>query len=212
MSFFSFVSKIVSKLTNSTEFIKLGAYSRCRSANPCILRSRYMHSIIPLWQLAVCWMMVGTGYAGVFTLAHDAARGSLLPFAPAIQDILGTVLMAPSLYSFESWRLRFVSHTVFPNMLGEDDGAWQPLTKAALAAMGPFRRKVARIFATTPLKLFGSIGHWASSWGGLDLKPYQPGTRLSILMSWAVPLWFAGIAGPAMLLAGGVPGVRTPPL
>ena len=45
----------------------------------------FMHSIIPLWQQLICWMMVGTGYAGIFNLAHECARNTFLPFAPVTQ-------------------------------------------------------------------------------------------------------------------------------
>ncbi len=45
----------------------------------------YMHSVTPWWQLAACWVAIGTGYAGLFQLAHECARGALLPDSPRSQ-------------------------------------------------------------------------------------------------------------------------------
>lgn len=45
----------------------------------------FMHGIIPLWQKAICWAAIGTGYAGVFMLAHECARGAYLPDSPATE-------------------------------------------------------------------------------------------------------------------------------
>lgn len=45
----------------------------------------YMHSICPVWQQALCALLIGTGYAGLFKLAQEAARYSLMPQWPALQ-------------------------------------------------------------------------------------------------------------------------------
>ena len=70
----------------------------------------YMHSIIPGWQQAACWLLVGTGYFGIFTLGHEAARLALLPGNTGLQTAIGSVLMAPSLYSLEAWRVGVMVH------------------------------------------------------------------------------------------------------
>ena len=70
----------------------------------------YMHSIIPGWQQAICWLLVGTGYFGVFALGHEAARLALLPGNPGLQTGIGSLLMAPSLYSLEAWRVGIMVH------------------------------------------------------------------------------------------------------
>jgi fatty acid desaturase len=62
------------------------------------------------WQRVACWVITGTGYAGLFSLAHEAARDSLLPQHPVTQDVLGTLMMAPSLFAFEPWKLRAFAH------------------------------------------------------------------------------------------------------
>lgn len=95
------------------------------------------------------------------------------------------------------------------NMRGEDMGAWQPITKQRLAAMDAMGRVWARLFCTTPLKLLGSVMHWLSSWGGLDLKRYYEPMRASMIVSWSIPFWFAGIVWPALIAVGGISGVST---
>jgi fatty acid desaturase len=62
------------------------------------------------WQRIACWVITGTGYAGLFSLAHEAARDTLLPEHPVTQDLLGTLIMAPSLFAFEPWKLRAFAH------------------------------------------------------------------------------------------------------
>lgn len=91
-------------------------------------------------------------------------------------------------------------------MRGEDSAAWQPLTKRRLAAMGTTARTWARLACATPLKLLGSLFHWLSSWGGLDLKRYYQPMRATMIVSWAVPFWFAGIVWPTLIAVGGVSG------
>ena len=76
------------------------------------------------------------------------------------------------------------------NMLGEDDAAWQPMTKRRLAeelassspssangASEALTRCLAWLRCASPLKLLGSIAHWMSSFGGLDLKRYYAPVR-----------------------------------
>lgn len=166
----------------------------------------YMHTIIPGWQQALCWLMVGTGYFGLFVVAHDAARLALLPDNTELQNALGSLLMAPSLYSLEAWRVSLLIHYNQTNMLGEDAGAWQPLTKRRLAAMGKLQRQWAQLVSTTPLKLLGSICHWVSSWGNFDLKRYFAPLRSTMIASWSVPFWFMAIVWPALFCCGGFAG------
>jgi hypothetical protein len=50
------------------------------------------------------------------------------------------------------------------NQLGGDvQGSWHPLTFEQLAQAGPLARSILRLVATTPLKLFSSIGEWVRS-------------------------------------------------
>jgi len=90
------------------------------------------------------------------------------------------------------------------NALGEDTDVWQPLLPEQIASWPEWQRRGVRVVLSTPLKLLSSIGSWAGSWGGFDLKNYHKPTRRWMLLSWAVPFAFMGIAWPAMLAAGGL--------
>lgn len=70
----------------------------------------FWHSICPLWQQVLAWVVVGTGYYGVFQSAVDCAHFAFWPERPLFQDVLGAVLMAPSLFSYELFRLRYLNH------------------------------------------------------------------------------------------------------
>lgn len=70
----------------------------------------YNHSICPLWQRALCWLLLGTGYFGVFQTACDCARFAFLQGSQRAADALGSLLMAPSLFSYETWRLKWFNH------------------------------------------------------------------------------------------------------
>ncbi|GFR47049.1 hypothetical protein Agub_g8734, partial [Astrephomene gubernaculifera] len=95
----------------------------------------YWHSICPLWQQLICAVLIGTAYTGLFKVAHECARFSFLPQAPAVQELLGSLLMLPSLYSFPCWRLGWLHHLLHLNQLGEDDKyGWHPLTKVDVAS------------------------------------------------------------------------------
>jgi len=167
----------------------------------------YMHSIIPVWQQLICWLTIGTGYAGLFNLAHECARGSLLPNNPSCQAILGTILMAPSLYSLETWRARVYHHFFEVNTLSIDVTAWHPLTVEELLEASPLQRKLLRLIATTPLKMLASIGDLARSLQHWDLKTYYELARPSVIAGWAAPLAFFGLGLPCMVAAGGMSGL-----
>jgi fatty acid desaturase len=70
----------------------------------------FWHSICPLWQQLLCWVVIGTGYFGVFQTAVDCAHFAFWPQRPLMQDALGAVLMAPALMSYEVFRLKYFNH------------------------------------------------------------------------------------------------------
>ncbi|PNH00494.1 Omega-6 fatty acid desaturase, chloroplastic, partial [Tetrabaena socialis] len=71
----------------------------------------YWHSICPVWQQAVAGVLIGTAYAGLFKVAHECARYNFQPLSAELQDLVGSLLMAPSLYAFIPWRLQTLHHT-----------------------------------------------------------------------------------------------------
>ncbi|GLI60987.1 hypothetical protein VaNZ11_003244 [Volvox africanus] len=170
----------------------------------------YMHSICPAWQQLACAALIGTAYTGLFKVAHECACFRFLPESPRLQDVLGLVLMLPSLYPFTSWRLHYMHHLAHLNMLWEDTFGWHPFTKLQLATevlLGDrWRLALRRLVLTTPLKLFASIGHWLRSFDGLDLKRFHQETYWAVLAGWAGPILFVGFGVPAILKAFGVSG------
>lgn len=181
----------------------------------------YMHSIIPGWQQAICWLLVGTGYFSLFNgAASDAARTALLPGTGGgpggMQAIIGSILMAPSLYSLEAWRLSLMVHYNECHLLAargdEKDAAqaaastWQPMTKRRISKMGKIERDVHRfVFSWAPFlrPLLVSVSHWVASFGALDLKRCYPPLRTTMVLSWSVPFWFAGLIWPSIVASGG---------
>jgi len=166
----------------------------------------FMHTIIPGWQMAICWVLVGTGYAGLFTIAHDAARRAMLPQSPLLNDLIGSIIMAPALYSLEAWRIKLLTHFIYPNVLGEDDASWQPLTKERLQSLSGWALTATQAWATTPFKLLGSIGHWLSSFSYFDLKRYYQPLRVTMLASWSVPFWFMALGWSTLIAVAGPAG------
>lgn len=119
--------------------------------------------------------------------------------------------MAPSLHAFASWRLRLLQHLATVNMLFVDGFGPHPTTKVevaeAVVAGGGWRLALMRLAVATPLKLLlGSVGAWARSFDGFDLRQFDPASHGEVLAGWALPCAFAGVALPAMLAAGGVGG------
>jgi fatty acid desaturase len=70
----------------------------------------FWHSICPLWQQLACWLVIGTGYFGIFQTAVDCAHFAFWPQRPLLQDVLGAVLMAPALMSYAVFRIKYFSH------------------------------------------------------------------------------------------------------
>lgn len=89
-------------------------------------------------------------------------------------------------------------------MLGEDSPLWHPLTTADVAALPSWLRAPARLVHATPLRFLArGLSGWASCWDGLDLRRHPPAARPWVLLGWALPAAFAGLALPALLAAGG---------
>ena len=70
----------------------------------------YWHSICPLWQQLLAWVVVGTGYYGVWQTALDCAHFAFWPERPLVQDVVGALLMAPALMSYAVVRLKYFNH------------------------------------------------------------------------------------------------------
>jgi hypothetical protein len=90
-------------------------------------------------------------------------------------------------------------------MLWQDSPLWHPLTAPEVASEPAWRRPLTRLLHATPLRFAArGLAGWAAAWDGLDLRRHQPQTRQWVLLSWAVPLLFAGAVLPALLASGGL--------
>jgi fatty acid desaturase len=88
-------------------------------------------------------------------------------------------------------------------MLEEDSDAWQPLTLQQLQGMPPWQQKLLQLLSATPLRFFSSIGQWVAHFEYFDLKCHPRLTRPFVLIGWALPLAFAALVWPTLLVAGG---------
>jgi hypothetical protein len=95
------------------------------------------------------------------------------------------------------------------NQLHEDLDGWHPLLPQDLAAMPAWQATLTALCMATPLKFFASIGRWARTLEGFDLKLHPKQTRFWVWLSWALPLGFIGVVWPALVAAGGVGGLVT---
>jgi omega-6 fatty acid desaturase (delta-12 desaturase) len=90
-------------------------------------------------------------------------------------------------------------------MLYQDSPQWHPLTTDDVRSQPAWRRPLTRLLHATPLRFIArGLAGWAAAWDGLDLRRHAPPARRWVLLSWAVPLLFAGLAMPAMLAGGGL--------
>jgi hypothetical protein len=68
--------------------------------------------------------------------------------------------------------------------------------------MPPWRRRLTALLMATPLKFFASVGQWARSLEGFDLRLHPKPTRVWVWLSWALPLGFVAAVWPALLALG----------
>merc|ERR1712078_688530 len=81
----------------------------------------------------VAWAAAGTGFTGFFVLAHDCGHRSFHT-SKTVEDVIGTLLMAPLIYPFEAWRFKHAQHHAKTNMLVEDT-AWHPVVVEEMEEM-----------------------------------------------------------------------------
>lgn len=91
------------------------------------------------WLLVPLWLLAGLAVSGLFVLAHDAAHEALFPNR-RMNDIMGRLLMLPSLHLCGAWKLGHNHihhrHTARQGM----DFVWHPVTPEEYAARGVLGR------------------------------------------------------------------------
>jgi len=181
----------------------------------------HMRTLLPAWQTVLCWLAIGTAYFGLFQgVGGDAARGALLgPSRAALRDAIGAAVMAPALWSYESWRARWWAFVCRPALLtdalnasaagGTDRLAAeapfhvQPLTLERLSGFAPAHRRAHRLLRATPLRFFGpSLVAWFRGWDALDLRRWDGAQRMAAMRGWLAPMLFVAAAWPALARFG----------
>jgi hypothetical protein len=180
----------------------------------------HMRTLLPWWQASLCWLAIGTAYFGLFQgVGGDAARGALLPLRPRLRDALGALVMAPALWSFESWKARWWAFVRRPALLVDSADDWQvgaaarsaaqtpfalaPLTLNRLETFHPVHRQLHRALRATPLRFFyPSLVAWFRSWDALNLRRWDAAARLAALRGWLAPMAFVALAWPSMTSFG----------
>jgi len=90
-------------------------------------------------------LIAGVAVAMLFSLAHDAAHGSLAGTRVA-NRVLATVCFLPSWYPYTPWiRGHNHLHHGWTNV-AECDYSWRPVSPAQFRAMPPWRRAIERVY------------------------------------------------------------------
>ncbi|KAF5828427.1 chloroplast w6 desaturase [Dunaliella salina] len=159
--------------------------------------SLYLISISPWYLLPFAWALSGTAFTGWFVIGHDCGHRSFHK-NNLVEDIVGTLMLAPLIYPFEPWRIKHNHHHAHTNKLVEDT-AWHPMTEDSLKNFEENKLvgNIFKVFLGTPLKLWASVGHWAI-WH-FDLSKYKPKEHPRVITSLAAVAAFALIALPALV-------------
>ncbi|CAG9460809.1 unnamed protein product [Pedinophyceae sp. YPF-701] len=159
-------------------------------------------SVTPNWLLPVSWFIAGTAFTGLFTVGHDCAHRAGFK-NKLVEDVVGTVMMAPLIYPYEPWRIKHNQHHAHTNKL-EVDTAWHPVPREEMAKWGPVKSFLYQTFLGTPLKLWASIGHWLIWHFNLDL--YEEKQKPRVMVSLAAVFAFMAIGWPTIIYYTGVWG------
>ncbi|KAJ7536056.1 hypothetical protein O6H91_12G055000 [Diphasiastrum complanatum] len=114
-------------------------------------------AVAPWYLYPVVYMYLGTAVTGLFVVGHDCGHNSFSK-SQLVNDVVGTIMMAPLIYPFEPWRIKHNIHHAHTNKLIMDT-AWQPFRPHQFDRAGPFTKAVMKA-AMGPLWWVASVGHW----------------------------------------------------
>ena len=157
--------------------------------------SQVLIAMVPNWLLPVAWAVAGTAFTGFFVLAHDCGHRSFHT-SKTVEDVIGTLLMAPLIYPFEAWRFKHAQHHAKTNMLVEDT-AWHPVVVEEMDEMPAFIRVATKTILGTPIKFLASILHWVK-WH-FDLSLYKKTEKPKVATSIAACAIFAAVCWPLLV-------------
>jgi stearoyl-CoA desaturase (delta-9 desaturase) len=145
----------------------------------------YLLARAPWFVWPIAWIIGGASVTGLFAIGHDCVHRSFAK-SKIVNDIVGTILMLPLGYSFESWR---TSHRY-----QKDDVA--STSNAFVNAFWSWAK--GRTF------WLASLGYWAQQ--HFDISYYKPEDRLRIRISnygvyafgvvfFSIMFWYTGLIG-----------------
>eukprot|EP00475_Leptophrys_vorax_P025466 TRINITY_DN3567_c0_g1_i1.p1 TRINITY_DN3567_c0_g1~~TRINITY_DN3567_c0_g1_i1.p1 ORF type:complete len:476 (+),score=13.66 TRINITY_DN3567_c0_g1_i1:77-1429(+) len=155
----------------------------------------------PWYLLPLAWAWTGTAFTGFFVVGHDCAHKSFSK-NKLVEDIVGTLMMAPLIYPYEPWRIKHDRHHAKTNMLVEDT-AWHPMIPSMYKRMDPTTRTLMQI-GMGPLRFLASIGHWLVY--HFDLGKFRPSELPRVKTSLAAVGAFALIGWPLYIYNFGIGG------
>jgi len=157
----------------------LKAWSNVLLTLAAVSMSHVLLVYTPWWLLPISWFLAGTAWTGLFVIAHDCGH---LSFSRShmVNDIVGTLLMLPLLYPFESWRIQHNHHHNHTNKL-EVDNAWQPFQSSYYDNAPILERSIMRVIKG-PLWFLASAGHQVKIhfWPSLFTPEQRPRVYVSI--------------------------------
>jgi len=169
---------------------------------PAVAASLGLVAIAPWYLLPAAWFLAGTAATGMFVIGHDCGHRSFHK-NKLVEDVVGTMLMAPLIYPFEPWRIKHNVHHAHTNKL-EEDTAWHPIQQEGWDDAPAALQWTYRIMLGSPLKCFTSIAHWALQHFNINL--YTEKQRPRVIVSWAAVAAFVLIGFPAIIANLGVGG------
>ncbi|MBP0041938.1 MAG: fatty acid desaturase [Roseofilum sp. SBFL] len=115
-------------------------------------------AIAPWYLLPLLWLFTGTGFFGLFVIAHDCGHRS---FANKkwVNNLVGHIALTPCIYPFHPWRIEHNIHHKHTNHIDRDN-TWNPFYVEQYQALNSFEKIVYRSLHGKFWWL-GSIVHWA---------------------------------------------------
>lgn len=158
----------------------------------------------PWYLLPLCWAFAGTAFTGFFVVGHDCAHKNFSK-NKLVEDIVGTIMMAPLIYPYEPWRIKHDRHHAKTNMLVEDT-AWHPMIPGMYKRMDSTTKILFQI-GMGPLRFLASIGHWLVY--HFDLGKFRASEIPRVKVSLAACAAFALVGWPLIIANFGITGFFT---
>lgn len=161
-------------------------------------------AVAPWYLYPLVYAYLGTAVTGLFVIGHDCGHNSFSR-SQLVNDVVGTIMMAPLIYPFEPWRIKHNTHHAHTNKLIMDT-AWQPFRPHQYDRAGKGSRLLME-GAMGPLWWVASVGHWLL-WH-FDLKKYRPQEQTKVKISLAAVAAFGVfVLAPLLVLQGPVAFVK----